>query len=343
MIGILQKGVADEQLPYFAQSSGLTVEESASLLDRLAPVLSNQFNVEAKQSREFQKLAANELDADFIQNSFAELVRAEANLNASGATVLAMRANRSIYVDSFGKTGLALTRVLAASGIGRVVSHDSRPILPADIGADGFEQSHQGQSRFTTVSQILARNHLHTRVSNANRMGDATLSQLDCAVLISQSVTAPARYATWARKQIPHLNITFSEQFIDVSPVILAGKNPCLKCLDLNRMSIDSAWPALASQILASNLRFDDSSSRAFAVGLAAKSILLQLDSSLFAERHLGQPGEVQSGEPGEQRSGNNEVSLATTQGFRLDLAAHRVHEFSWPTSINCGCRQSEG
>lgn len=321
MIGMLSLGIADGQLEVIGKDAGLTAVESQELVEKLAPVLYRDSR--PKKIRSSKK--TNRTD-EYVQNAFAEIVRIEANYSTSGPAILAARSARSIYVDSLGKTGLALTRTLAAAGIGQVVSHDSRPILPADIGADGFEQAHQGNSRFTTVSEILKRNHLAMRVANANRMSNSSIEKIDFAILISQSVIAPARYAIWARKEIPHLNITFGERFIDITPVIIAGKNPCMKCLDLNRTAEDSAWPALASQALSSNLRFDDSSSRMFAVGLATKSALLHLDKAI--------DGQVDS---------KSSVGLASRRGFRLDLQEHQIYEFNWPAAKNCGCLGSAG
>lgn len=316
MIGLLGLGIADGQLEVIGKNAGLSAAESHDLIKKLAPVLYRDVKPEKIRSSKKPNWAD-----DFVRNSFAEIVRIEANYSTCGPAVLAARTARSIYVDSLGKTGLALTRTLAAAGIGQVISHDSRPILPADIGADGFEQAHQGNSRFTTVSEILKRNHLAMRVANANRMSNTSIEKIDFAILISQSVIAPARYAIWARKEIPHLNITFGERFIDITPVIIAGKNPCMKCLDLNRTAEDSAWPALASQALSTSLRFDDSSSRMFAVGLAAKSALLHLDSAIV--------GQVDS---------KSSVGLASHRGFRLDLQEHQIYEFNWPAAKNCGC-----
>ncbi|MEY4981395.1 MAG: hypothetical protein RL174_733 [Actinomycetota bacterium] len=316
MIGILGLGIADGQLEVIGKNAGLNPAESRDLVEKLAPVL-------FRDSQQKQTKSGKRVDwADcYVKNAFAEIVRIEANFSTEGRAILAARMARSIYVDSLGKTGLALTRTLAAAGIGQIVSHDSRPILPADVGADGFEQAQQGNSRFTSIAEILRRNHLFTRVANANRMSNSSIERIDIAVLISQAVTAPARYAIWARKEIPHLNITFGERFIDITPVIIAGKNPCLKCLDLNRTAEDSAWPALASQALSSSLRFDDSSSRMFAVGLAAKSALLHLDSSISS-----------------QLDSQSSICLASQRGFRLDLQEHRIYEFDWPAAKNCGC-----
>ena len=316
MIGFLSSGIADGQLEVIGKNAGLSPDESKSLIEKLAPVLYR----DPQPTKINARLNADWADG-FVQNAFSEIVRIEANLSTSGPSVLAARAARSIYIDSLGKTGLALTRTLAASGIGQVISHDSRPVLPADIGADGFEQTHHGRSRFTTVQEILRRNHLATRVSNANRMSNSSIEKIDFAILISQSVIAPARYAIWARKEIPHLNITFGERFIDITPIMVPGKNPCLRCLDLNRTAEDLAWPALASQALSSSLRFDDSSSRMFAVGLAAKSAFVHLDSALAS-----------------LADSNSSISLATHQGFRLDLQQHRVFEFKWPAAKSCGC-----
>ncbi len=326
LIKMLVSGFADSQLAYFAKEAGLDKPDAQKLIDRLGPVISHQPGA-TKPSRRSSTGRLAEIEfGRYSQNSFAEMVRAEASHRVQGAAILAQRGGRAIYLDSFGKTGLALARGLAAGGIGRIVTHDNRPVLPADIGADGFEQSQQGSSRISTVSSILSRNHLPARVSNANRMSNGSLEQLDFAVLVSQTVTAPTRYAIWARKQIPHINLTFGERFVDVTPVLVPGKNPCLRCLDLNRMAKDLSWSALASQALSSHLRFDDSASRFFAAGLAIKSTLMHLDNPAALGAAL------------DSETSSTGISLASKRGFRLDLAEHRVYEFDWPEAANCGC-----
>lgn len=331
LLGMLQRGIADGQLEYFATEAGMTSSQAVGLIDRIRPALSHQPDYPKATNR---SLADRSAELEFIQfskNSSAEILRAEADYRVQGAAILAQRSSRSIYLDSLGKTGLALVRGFAASGIGRLVTHDSRPILPADIGTDGYEQSQQNNSRLSAASNILSRNHLPARVSNANRMSNSSLDRLDFAVLVSQSVIAPTRYEIWARKMIPHLNLTFGERYIDVTPVLVPGKNPCLRCLDLNRVANDSAWPALASQALASGLRYDDAASRYFAAGLAIRSALAYLDD----------PGALGAALADSKNSGS--LFLATKRGFRLDLAEHRVYEFDWPAAISCGCLSEEG
>jgi hypothetical protein len=252
----------------------------------------------------------------FYENAFSEIARAELDNQTDGVSVLRARASKSVHIDSLGKSGLLLARGLAASGVGRIVSHDNREVSATDISTDGFDQSHLGQPRLGASAEIVGRSQSQSRVSNGHRMSHASLSNLDCAVLIAQQVVAPGRYALWQQKHIPYLAITFSERAIEVSPVIIPGISACLNCLAYERINSDSAWTALATQLIRSPLRFDDSASRLFASGLALRSILQHLDHAVGSHGNLKQ-----------------------SRGFRLDLTQQLVSELAWNANERCDCQ----
>ena len=314
LLALLYKGIANDQLDAVAAQSGLAAHGAANLIERLEPVLMNE---PVAASKHEQKIEVQH--PRFYENAFTELAQAELENTTDGVAVLRARASRSVHVDSLGKAGLMLARGLAASGVGRVVSHDSRQIAAADIGADGYEEAHFGQSRLVASGEIIGRVQSQTRLSNGHRMSSATLNNLDCAVLIAQQVIAPARYAIWQQKHIPYLAITFGQNSIDVSPIIVPGISPCLNCLAYQRIDEDSSWTALATQLIRSPLRFDDASSRLFATGLALRSILQQLD-----------------------RGAGSMSLLRQSRGFSLDLQQQRVVELDWNATQRCDCQSAE-
>jgi hypothetical protein len=101
--------------------------------------------------------------------------------------------------------------------------------------------------------------------------------------------------------------------------------DPCLNCLELSRVDDDEAWPAIASQLLVSEKRFDDGGSVLFAAALAMKRILQLVD------RKPAQSESVQS-EPGQS---------ARSTALFFDAASGEISETSWGFHSDCLCRFS--
>lgn len=314
LLALLYKGIANDQLEALAGQSGLQSAEANNLIERLRPVLLSEQVAASKQEQKIQVQ-----HPQFYEGAFSELARAELENSTDGVAVLRARATKGVHIDSLGKSGLLLARGLAASGVGRIVSHDNRLVSVTDVATDGFDELHIGQPRLGASSEIIGRSQTQTRVSNGHRMSTNSLSNLDCAVLIAQQVIAPGRYALWHQRHIPYLAITFGEKSIEVSPIIMPGISACLNCLAYERIDSDSAWTALATQLIRSPLRFDDSSSRLFASGIALRSILQQLDRGMGPLSDLKQ-----------------------SRGFKLDLVNQRVIELTWNASERCDCQPAK-
>lgn len=73
---------------------------------------------------------------------------------------------------------------------------------------------------------------------------------VDLAVLCSDYVIAPSRYAPWLRDDVPHLPIVLGDRTVRIGPFVTPGDGPCLHCVELHRRDADPAWPAVASQLL---------------------------------------------------------------------------------------------
>jgi len=313
MLAMLYRGVADAQYSTLADSVGLEPAAAASLIERLEPLL------ERPREHVFDRKASS-LNQPYVDAAIAEITRASLDHQTDGQHVLRQRQNRVVHVDSLGKAGLGLVRGLVEAGIGKVISHDNRQVQATDLGADGYELDQLGSSRFLATNQILSRAPKQSRLANGNRMSPNSLSAIDAAVLISQQVIEPRRYANWQNRRVAHLAITFGLDEVLISPVIMPGNSPCLLCFDLSRAKVDESWPVVSMQLVKSQLRFDDVASRFLANGLAIRQLLSVLDRSLI-EPHLA----------------------AFSRGYRLDLVSQKVSELSWPKQANCSCFSAAG
>jgi len=55
----------------------------------------------------------------------------------------------------------------------------------------------------------------------------------------------------WMRADVPHVGVTFGQDRVVVSNLVLPGRSACLRCADMHRLDADDAWPVLASQLMA--------------------------------------------------------------------------------------------
>jgi hypothetical protein len=311
MVALLYRGVADGQYQTLAEAVGLEPQAATDLIRRLEPLLEK-----SPKAAPVRKLPA--LSESYVDSAIAEITRAALEQQADGIDVLRLRQSRVVHVDSLSKAGLGLVRGLVEAGVGKVISHDNRRVQARDLGADGYDESQLGTSRYLAANQILQRAPKQSRLANGNRMSINALSAIDAAVLISQQVIEPRRYLNWQNRHVPHVAITFALDEILVSPMIMPGNSPCLLCLELNRSKVDESWPALSVQLARSDLRFDDVSSRMFANGLAIRQVLSVLDRN-FVEPNLP----------------------AFTRGYRFDFSTQRVSELAWPKLPSCSCSAS--
>jgi hypothetical protein len=116
---------------------------------------------------------------------------------------------------------------------------------------------------------------------------------------------------------IPHVAVIFDHDGVTISPVIETGKTPCLTCFHEQQILKDSAWPEIASQLLFSEQKFDDSTSRLFAAAIATQRTLDRIDEL-----------------------SNFRVQDRNRIGYRLSISAGTVSEFRWEFSSSCLCQK---
>lgn len=141
------------------------------------------------------------------------------------------------------------------------------------------------------------------------------------AVIVAHYVVDPRRHGRWLRRDIPHLPVVFSDTEVRYGPVVEPGAGPCLSCLELRHVDDDSAWPAMAVQLLARQAPTETpllSSETANAVA--------RLVESRLVDRPIGR-------ESASVRSVSYAIDAETGT---ITSRAHQPHE-------RCGCRSLPG
>lgn len=306
MIAALYKGIADQQLPLVTKQLGLTGQETKDLLGSLDQVLLNDSPATATKQK---------LSEDFVAGAFAEIIRASLLHSVDGQAVLLSRSQRSIHLDHLGSAGLQMALGLAAAGVGQIISHDENKVEKADLGPTGFPSQLIGHSRIDALRSLLAASPNQTLVSTGKKLQANKLQKIDCAVLISQQVIDPRRYATWINRDIPHVAVTYTADEVWVSPMIIPGQSACLFCLEKMRTDANPIWPVIATQLLTSNKRFDDVSSQLFSAGIVVQKILSRVD-----------------------KVSGFDLAEENLSGFSLDLKSGLIKELKWPKHEACHC-----
>jgi hypothetical protein len=255
--------------------------------------------------------------------AFAELARAALDYDVNPEMVLAERWQRTVHIDQLDKSGSVLAKVLFASGVGKVVTHDDGRVLNTDLGELGYSKDDLGKSRFETFKQELQR--LSLPQETKNRFLDLNIKpskalKISFAITMGHIATRPSTYIRWLNRDVPHLNIIFDMNETKISPIIIPGETPCLNCLAEYEVDKDPAWPALASQLIDLPRTRDDSASLLAATGLALRATLRHLDQSAGFK--------VSNDE-------ENEYSL----GYLLDYATGNVERTKYSFHKLCNCR----
>lgn len=96
-------------------------------------------------------------------------------------------------------------------------------------------------------------------------------------VLVADWVLAPADHLAWLNRDVPHLPVVVSERAVTVGPLVEPGDGPCLYCVHLARLDADSAWAAVATQLLGRTGRVVGDLERAEAAAFVARRVLDRL------------------------------------------------------------------
>ena len=306
LIGLLYRGIANKALPELSKHIGMSASEAEELVERVSPML-------LKEPERNPKSA--ELSPEFVASAFSEIIRASLVNEVDGALVLQERNRRNIHLEDLSKPGLTIALGLAAAGVGHLITHDEAVVSQPDLGPTGYPTQLIGHPRIEALRALLAASPNQSLVSFGKRLQERHLDSVDCAILIAHQSMEPARYARWLNRDVPHLAVTFDSNGVSVSPLIVPGQSPCLLCLEKLRTDQDPAWPVLATQLLKTTKRMDDSASALFAGGIVLQKVLNRIDNF-----------------------GEFEWQLENRTGYRLDSKTGLVTELVWPQWPECSC-----
>jgi hypothetical protein len=166
--------------------------------------------------------------------------------------VLAVRRASTVVVEGAGRLGAALTGLLAAGAVGRLLVADGQDVRPADIGPGGHRAPAVGTHRAVSAADSATAAAPSTRVATSRDAPDYGLGapRPDLVVLAPDGPVPPAgRCGQLLAVGVPHLLATTFERVAVVGPLVLPGRSPCATCLELHRVDRDAAWPTVAAQL----------------------------------------------------------------------------------------------
>lgn len=160
-----------------------------------------------------------------------------------GGARWATRGRRSVAVVGCGRTGTGLLRVLAAGGVGRLTAADDEVVDRVDLGPLAHRDADLGARR---ADAALGRVRPGGDDGDAGPDGPA-----DLVVVVDHHVARAGRADGLVADGVAHLSVVVRDTDALVGPLVLPGRTPCLRCLDLHRSDADPDWPAVLDQFAA--------------------------------------------------------------------------------------------
>jgi bacteriocin biosynthesis cyclodehydratase domain-containing protein len=225
-----------------------------------------------------------------------------------GWELLAERSHRTVEIRGGGRIGLAVASSLAATGIGTVRMVDDAAVDAGDVAPGGATPSDVGTDLPDVARQVIAR---------ATGRDDADPgSAPDLVVLIDRAAADAARADRLLAQDVPHLSVVIRETSVLVGPLVLPGRGPCLRCLDLHRSERDRQWPLVLAQLLSVQARRnaprEETATAQLSAALAVLQVIGQLDG-----RH---------------------TPAAMGATLEVELPDGLVSRRPWPAHAACGC-----
>lgn len=255
-----------------------------------------------------------------------------------GDQTISARGARTVGVLGLGRLGLRIAQCLATAGVGRLVLEDNALVRRLDLGLGGYTLRDVNQPRRECAARLVAESTLginpehaldptypsspvrgsvnveHEQPVQISAYDPETdLSKLDLVVVIGFGTVDPARMWRLISEQVPHLPIVWGEAGATIGPVVLPGRTPCLRCLDLHRRDADIAWPLVAAQLHANT-----------DAGFAEESLIANTASAIAVGQILGIIDGRGPGNPG--------------QAVEVNLPDGLPRVRDWAPHPDCGC-----
>lgn len=228
-----------EALLSYGARLGLTGERVLGLLERLA--LDGALDDASLPTPGLARLTAAE------RARLAPVVSAlglRNRLPGGGARALERRAQQQVVVHGLGLIGAHVARQLAAAGVGMVRPLDLGLAEHQDTGPGALDPADVGSRRQEAVIRAIQRDTPCTRVAPAQHG-----RRPDLVVLAPVERYPVEFFAQLVETGVPHLLVRPTEDEALVGPLVLPGRTPCVRCVDLHRSEQDPSWPRYLSQL----------------------------------------------------------------------------------------------
>jgi bacteriocin biosynthesis cyclodehydratase domain-containing protein len=168
--------------------------------------------------------------------------------------VIAAREAATVEVLGTGRVGATIALLLAAAGVGHVAVRDNDPLRAVDLAPGGIRGAGSRHvSRAEAARILLTGNAGYTRVKVGRPAHSVTRSgpaKSDSTVVLAPAGSViPPEWLGQVRHR-PHLPVIVRETTAVIGPLVLPGRTPCLRCVELTRGDRDPVWPVLAAQLL---------------------------------------------------------------------------------------------
>ena len=193
------------------------------------------------------------------------------------ARALRRRTQTAVTVHGGGRVGATVAGLLAAAGVGRVSVIDAGPIRPADLAPGGIRRVRTG-NRGEAASRAAAASASTPAAAAAPEPGATALARRLDVIAPVGFAAAPEVLAAVRRRT--HLFVAVRDVTAVVGPLVVPGRTPCLRCLELGRGERDPAWPRLAAQLVGEPAAVDpgDIVLATMAAALATAQLLTLID-----------------------------------------------------------------
>ncbi|MEY4654982.1 MAG: hypothetical protein RL523_381 [Actinomycetota bacterium] len=308
IVASLYSGILAGQEAIIDQSVGAEPGETASLVEKLGPLLQKE---DKPKFGPWQEIA------------FAEIARAGLDYNVNGEMVLAERWQSAVHIDQLDKAGMLVAKALLASGVGKILSHDNGLVLKTDLGELGYPKYALGETRFSAARKLLSE---FSMPNVTDRLIDLSVrpdpkTKVSLALTIGHLALNPRSYSRWLSRDVSHLSIIFELNHALVSPLVIPGETSCLNCMQEAKVDEEENWPVIATQLLGLPRVRDDAAALLSACGLACRSILRRLDEQAGFEY---------------VRDDLHQSLL----GYRIDYATGNIQRLRYEKHLLCSCRE---
>ena len=253
----------------------------ANLIDQVSRpiVLADRFHSEKENRKTFSNDQSKDVAYQQLQERIApELgqITWQSGIIDAGVTTLSNRQNIAIDICGDNRLAISLLTTLLASGVSQTtlaLSNLPRDISASDLGTGIFSISDLGINLANRISEI-ARNFSLFPISKN--------SEPKSYLTIIIGAPDPAKINTLLSSNLPHLFISaLDATTIRIGPLVIPGKSPCLRCLELSQLKISPLLNQINQARSFAPVQQLNIAATSQIAGMIAQSVLNYLDTGI--------------------------------------------------------------